>query len=161
MAEISVIVPVYKVEDFLDSCVQSIVDQTFGDLEIILVDDGSPDACPDMCDRWALKDSRIKVIHKNNGGLSSARNTGLEAMTGNFVFFIDSDDEMVPETLEILHDLIIEHDVDMVSADTSGSMIVISILKIYLCLAEIRSFLARKIFGISIMRTSFPKRNVI
>lgn len=71
---ISIIVPVYKVEKYLDKCVESIVEQTYKNLEIILVDDGSPDNCPAMCDEWAQKDSRIKVIHKENGGLSSARN---------------------------------------------------------------------------------------
>ena len=71
---ISIIVPVYKVEKYLDKCVESIVEQTYKNLEIILVDDGSPDNCPAMCDEWAKKDSRIKVIHKKNGGLSSARN---------------------------------------------------------------------------------------
>lgn len=82
---ISVIVPVYKVEQYLDRCVQSIVDQTYKNLEIILVDDGSPDNCPAMCDAWAEKDSRIRVIHKENGGLSSARNAGLEIATGAFL----------------------------------------------------------------------------
>ena len=72
--KISVIVPVYRVEKYLDRCVESIVNQTFGDFELILVDDGSPDNCPAMCDAWAKKDDRIQVIHKKNGGLSSARN---------------------------------------------------------------------------------------
>lgn len=89
---ISVIVPVYKVEEYLDQCVKSIVGQTYKNLEIILVDDGSPDHCPIMCDRWAEKDSRIKVIHKENGGLSDARNAGLKVATGEYVAFIDSDD---------------------------------------------------------------------
>ena len=89
---ISVIVPVYKVEKYLDRCVESIVDQTYKNLEIILVDDGSPDNCPAMCDAWAAKDNRVRVIHKENGGLSSARNAGLYLMSGMYVSFVDSDD---------------------------------------------------------------------
>ena len=91
---ISVIVPVYNVEKYLDNCVESIVNQTYKDLEIILVDDGSPDNCPAMCDEWAKKDDRIKVIHKENGGLSSARNAGLEAANGEYIAFVDSDDSI-------------------------------------------------------------------
>ena len=82
---ISVIVPVYKVERYLDRCVQSIVNQTYKNLEIILVDDGSPDNCPAMCDAWAEKDSRVRVIHKENGGVASARNGGIEK-TGGGIF---------------------------------------------------------------------------
>lgn len=89
---LSVIVPVYNVEKYLDRCIGSIVDQTYQNLEIILVDDGSPDRCPGMCDEWALRDSRIKVIHKKNGGLSDARNTGIAAATGEYLAFVDSDD---------------------------------------------------------------------
>ena len=89
---ISVIVPVYNAEKYLDKCVESIVNQTYKDLEIILVDDGSPDNCPAMCDEWAKKDGRIKVIHKSNGGVSSARNVGLDSFSGEYVTFIDSDD---------------------------------------------------------------------
>lgn len=89
---ISVIVPVYKVEEYLDECVQSLVNQTYSNLEIILVDDGSPDKCPQMCDEWGKKDSRIRVIHKPNGGLSSARNVGLDVAQGDYISFIDSDD---------------------------------------------------------------------
>ena len=87
-ALVSVIVPVYKVEKCLEECLKSIVGQTYKKLEIILVDDGSPDNCPAMCDLWAQKDGRIKVIHKPNGGLSSARNAGLDISCGNFVMFV-------------------------------------------------------------------------
>ena len=80
--KISVIVPVYKVEAYLDRCIQSIVEQSYQNLEIILVDDGSPDHCPAMCDAWAEKDERIRVIHKKNGGLSDARNAGMAVATG-------------------------------------------------------------------------------
>ena len=97
---ISVIVPIYKVEAYLDECVQSIISQTHKQLEIILVDDGSPDGCPAMCDAWAEKDSRIRVVHKENGGLSDARNAGIDAATGDYIAFVDSDDWIVPEMYE-------------------------------------------------------------
>lgn len=95
--KISVIVPVYKTEGLLDRCVESIVGQTYKNLEIILVDDGSPDNCPAMCDEWAEKDSRIRVIHKENGGVSSARNAALDIATGDYIGFVDSDDWIEPE----------------------------------------------------------------
>lgn len=102
---ISVIVPVYKVEAYLDKCVQSIVDQTYRDLEIILVDDGSPDRCGQMCDAWAEKDCRIQVVHKENGGLSDARNAGMAVATGEYIGFIDSDDYISPD----MYRLLLEH----------------------------------------------------
>ena len=94
---ISIIVPIYKVEVYLDKCVRSIAAQTYENLEIILVDDGSPDNCPAMCDAWAEKDRRVRVIHKENGGLSDARNAGLAIATGEYISFIDSDDYIAPE----------------------------------------------------------------
>lgn len=100
---ISVIVPVYKVENYLDRCVQSIVEQTYDNLEIILVDDGSPDQCPKMCDDWAAKDQRIKVIHKKNGGLSDARNVGIAESNGKYLTFIDSDDYVDSRFIECLY----------------------------------------------------------
>ena len=102
---ISVIVPVYKVEKYLDKCVQSIVDQTYRNLEIILVDDGSPDRCGEICDAWAAKDSRIKVIHQKNMGGGAARNAGLDIATGAWISFVDSDDYIAPFMLEYLHSL--------------------------------------------------------
>lgn len=103
MELISVIVPVYKVEPYLDRCVQSIVEQTYPNLEIILVDDGSPDNCPAMCDAWAEKDNRIRVIHKKNGGLSDARNAGLAVCRGTYIGFVDSDDWIHGEYLSLLY----------------------------------------------------------
>lgn len=100
---ISVIVPIYKVEDYLDKCIISIVNQTYSNLEIILVDDGSPDNCPQMCNEWEKKDQRVKVIHKQNGGLSSARNKGLEVCTGEYIGFVDSDDYIAPNMYEKLY----------------------------------------------------------
>lgn len=98
----SIIVPVYKVEAFLDKCVRSLTGQTFSDIEIILVDDGSPDRCPEMCDAYAREDARITVIHKPNGGLSDARNAGLEASRGRYVLFVDSDDYIAEDTCQRL-----------------------------------------------------------
>lgn len=92
MAKISVIVPVYKVEKYLSRCVESVVNQTLEDIEIVLVDDGSPDLCPSMCDTYAKEDKRIKVIHKKNEGLGYARNSGMAIATGEYVAFLDSDD---------------------------------------------------------------------
>ena len=89
---ISVIVPIYKVEKYLTICVDSLLRQSYGNLEIILVDDGSPDECPAICDQYQNKDNRIKVIHKKNGGLSDARNAGLDIAQGEYVAFVDSDD---------------------------------------------------------------------
>lgn len=113
MEKISVIIPVYRVEKYLDKCVQSVVDQTYQDLEIILVDDGSPDACPQLCDVWAKKDNRITVIHKANGGLSDARNAGLDAAGGDYISFIDSDDFVSPDYIEKLYGALIENGADI------------------------------------------------
>lgn len=100
--KISVIVPVYKVEPYLRRCVDSILAQTYTNLEIILVDDGSPDSCGAICDEYAEKDERVRVIHKENGGLSDARNAGLEIATGEWLSFIDSDDWIEPTMYETL-----------------------------------------------------------
>ena len=99
---ISVIVPIYNVESYLNRCVESIVNQTYQNLEIILVDDGSPDNCPQICDDWARKDKRIKVIHKENGGLSDARNAGMKIATGEYISFIDSDDYIALDFFDTL-----------------------------------------------------------
>lgn len=101
--ELSIIVPIYKVEKYLDECIQSILHQTFTDFELILVDDGSPDACPQMCDAAAEQDSRVRVIHQKNGGLSAARNMGIEAARGNWLGFVDSDDFVAPDMYEKLY----------------------------------------------------------
>lgn len=99
---VSVIVPVYRVEKYLDRCVLSLLSQSYDNLEVILVDDGSPDQCPKMCDDFALKDPRIKVIHKPNGGVSSARNAGLENANGEYICFVDSDDYVPTEGIQLL-----------------------------------------------------------
>lgn len=100
---ISVIVPIYKVEKYLKQCIDSIIDQTYNNIEIILVDDGSPDCSGEICDEYAKKDERIKVIHKKNGGLSDARNKGINEATGKYIAFIDSDDYIEPCYLEKLY----------------------------------------------------------
>lgn len=106
MELISVIVPVYKVEEYLDKCVTSIVSQSYSNLEIILVNDGSPDGCGAMCDAWAAKDDRIRVIHKENGGLSDARNAGMDVARGTYISFVDSDDWINPDFIQTLYDAI-------------------------------------------------------
>ena len=111
---ISVIIPIYNVEKYLDRCVDSIINQTYKNLEIILVDDGSPDNCPKMCDDYAKKDSRIRVVHKENGGLSDARNAGMEVATGEYVSFIDSDDYISLDFYETLFQTMIDNDSDIV-----------------------------------------------
>ena len=101
---ISVIVPVYRVEKYLPACIDSILNQTFTDFELILVDDGSPDRCPEICDETAKRDARVRVIHQANQGLSAARNAGIEAARGAWLSFVDSDDFLAPDFLETLHD---------------------------------------------------------
>ena len=113
MSLISIIIPIYKVEPYLRRCVDSVLAQTYTDLEIILVDDGSPDNCGAICDEYAAKDPRIKVIHKQNGGLSDARNAGLDIMTGSFVGFVDSDDWIETQMYERLMELMTQYDADM------------------------------------------------
>lgn len=117
---ISVIVPVYKVEQYLQKCVDSILNQTYKNLEIILVDDGSPDTCPQMCDAFAKKDQRIKVIHTTNGGVSRARNMALDIATGDYIGFVDSDDWIEPQMYEILYQSIL---------DTNAQIAIISCMK--------------------------------
>lgn len=103
MPQISVIVPVYKVEKYLSACVESILAQTFRDFELILVDDGSPDTCGAMCDAYAQKDTRVRVIHQENQGLSGARNSAMDIAEGDYITFVDSDDMVTEDFLESLH----------------------------------------------------------
>lgn len=110
---ISVIIPIYKVEEYLDKCVFSVVNQTYSNLEIILVDDGSPDNCPQMCDGWASRDNRIKVIHKANGGLSDARNAGIQIAKGDFIAFVDSDDWIAPNMYQMMIEAIEKENADI------------------------------------------------
>lgn len=110
MAKVSIIVPVYKTERYLKRCVDSLLCQTLEDTEIILVDDGSPDACPEMCDRFAESDRRIKTVHRENGGLGFARNSGIEVAEGEFIGFVDSDDYVAPDMFEKLYDAAKKYD---------------------------------------------------
>jgi glycosyltransferase involved in cell wall biosynthesis len=111
--KISIIIPVYKVEAFLRKCIESVINQTYRNLEIILVDDGSPDGCPEICDEYAAKDQRIKVVHKENGGISSARNAGLAMASGEYIGFVDSDDWVELDMYETLYQRAILHKADI------------------------------------------------
>ena len=113
MSKISVIVPIYNVEKYLPICIESIINQTYKNLEIILVNDGSTDNCRKICDKYARKDNRIKVIHKENGGLSDARNVGMEYATGDYIYFIDSDDYIDIKTIEILYKNLKKYNADI------------------------------------------------
>ena len=125
---ISVIVPVYKVEKYLRRCVDSILAQTYTDFELLLIDDGSPDGCPQICDEYAGIDSRVRVIHKPNGGSSSARNAGIEISTGSYIGFVDSDDFVDVDYLEVLYNAAEDNDSEMVltgqhKVDVNGNTI--------------------------------------
>jgi len=113
MPRLSIIVPVYKVERYLRRCVDSLLSQTFEDFELILVDDGSPDSCPAICDDYAALDPRVRVVHKVNGGLSDARNAGIEVAQGEWLGFIDSDDWADPRMFQVLIEGALANDVDM------------------------------------------------
>lgn len=110
---ITIVVPIYNVENYINDCIQSIINQTYKNLQIILVDDGSRDNCPKICDEYKQKDSRIEVIHKKNGGLSDARNAGIEKANGKFICFIDSDDFINYEYVEKLYNLITKNNADI------------------------------------------------
>lgn len=117
MPEISIIVPIYNVEKYLKRCVDSILSQKFTDFELILVDDGSSDKCPKICDEYLQKDSRVRVIHKENGGQADARNAGLEVAEGKYIGFVDSDDFIHPQMYELLHAVSIIHDAGIVQCE--------------------------------------------
>ncbi len=111
--KLSIIVPIYNVEQYLHKCIDSILAQTFTDFELILVDDGSTDRCPQICDEYAKKDSRIKVIHKENGGLSDARNAGIDIAQGDYLGFVDSDDYIHEQMYEKLYELATKHSAEI------------------------------------------------
>ncbi len=109
--KLSVVIPVYRVEKTLDRCVESVLRQRVDDMEVILVDDGSPDSCPQRCDQWAQQDKRITVIHQQNGGLSDARNAGIEQAQGDYITFVDSDDYLSPDTYGQLLEMMGDNDI--------------------------------------------------
>lgn len=111
---ITIVLPIYNVEKYLDRCMESVINQTYKNLEIIMVDDGSPDNCPKICDDWALKDNRVKVIHKKNAGLGMARNTGIENATGKYICFFDSDDFINKNAIELLYNEVLKNSSDLV-----------------------------------------------
>lgn len=114
---VTVIIPVYNVEKELRRCVDSVLSQTLTDIEVILVDDGSPDRCPQICDDYACRDFRVHVVHKTNGGLSDARNHGLDRATGDYIMFVDSDDYIEPDSCERLYRMAVDSDADIVLGD--------------------------------------------
>ena len=115
---ISIVIPVYKVEKYLEKCIESIINLTYKNLEIIIVDDGSPDNCPQMCDEFAKSDKRIKVIHKENGGLSDARNAGIDIATGKYITFVDSDDYITNDYVEYMYNLIKRYNTKIATCET-------------------------------------------
>ena len=117
MAEVSIIVPVYQVENYLHKCVDSILAQTFTDFELILVDDGSKDRSGQICDEYAEMDERVTVIHKENGGLSDARNHGMDRAAGNYVMLVDSDDYIAPTMVECLYQSILKENADIAACN--------------------------------------------
>ena len=110
---ISVVLPIYNVENYIEKCMESVLNQTYKNIEIILVDDGSPDNCPIICDQYVKEDNRVKVVHKENGGLSDARNAGIKVANGDYITFIDSDDYVDKDYVEFLYNTIEETDADI------------------------------------------------
>jgi len=113
MDNVSIVVPIYNVEKYMDRCVLSLVNQTYNNIEIILVDDGSPDSCPEICDRWAKQDERIRVVHKINGGLGDARNAGISVTKGKWIMFVDSDDFIEWDTISICMEALMKTESDI------------------------------------------------
>ena len=114
---VSIIIPIYNVEKYLEECIESVIAQTYKHIEIILVDDGSPDKCPEICDKYSQKYKNIAVIHKENGGLSDARNCGIESSKGEYILFLDSDDTIESNTIEVMVNVAINEKVDVVIPD--------------------------------------------
>lgn len=161
----SVIIPVYKVEKYLHQCVDSVLNQTYKNIEVILVDDGSPDNCPKICDEYAEQDKRIKVIHKKNGGVSSARKVGVESSSGDYVMFVDSDDWLELFTIErCIEELIKSPDIGCIMfsyiKETSKCSIPMKILdqSIHFKGKEAKEKIYRRLFGLTKEELSHPER---
>ena len=134
--KLSIIIPVYRVEDTLNRCVESVLNQNLDDFEVILVDDGSPDKCPQMCDDWAEKNANIRVVHKPNGGLSDARNAGVEKAQGDYITFVDSDDYIATDTYQpLLATLARKTDVDIIEQFSTINLI--AGIGVLICLSAI------------------------
>lgn len=152
---VTIVVPIYNVEKYLERCLNSIVNQTYRNLEIILVDDGSPDRCPEICNEWEKRDKRIKVIHKKNAGLGMARNTGIENATGKYICFFDSDDYIALDTIEKAYQSIKKYNADIVmfgmySMDATGKIVSADVPrtdKEFYCDGEIRNFVLPNMMG--------------
>ncbi len=162
--KISVIIPVYNVEKFLKQCVDSVLNQTYKNIEVILVDDGSYDNCPKLCDNYAKKDSRIKVIHKQNGGLSSARNTGVKYVTGDYIMYVDSDDWIDNDTCENAIIKAIQTDSDVVIwpyireyADNSLPKRIFDKNEIIFNEEDVKNKIHRRLFGLVNEELSSPE----
>lgn len=119
---ISIIVPVYQVEDYLEDCIKSLLCQTYENIEILLIDDGSPDGCGRICEEYARKDERVRAVHQKNRGLSGARNTGLRLAAGEYIAFIDSDDLISPVYIEALYGMIVRHHADIAVCDYARNL---------------------------------------
>ncbi len=174
--KISIIVPIYKVERYLHECLDSILAQTFSDWECILVDDGSPDGCPKICDEYAARDPRFRVIHRKNGGLSAARNSGLREARGEYIGFVDSDDWIAPQMFERLYRLITEYGTDMAQIEYWKEYIGYSnpkrpvndvmvldrkeIVRGIVCNNRIANSMWNKLFRRRVINTEFPEGKV-
>ncbi len=174
--KISIIVPIYNVERYLRECLDSILAQTFGDWECILVDDGSPDGCPQICDEYAARDPRFRVIHRANGGLSAARNSGLRVAQGKYIGFVDSDDWIAPQLFERLYRLITEYGTDMAQVGLQKEYVGYSrpkslvnhvsvldrkeIVRGIVCVRRISDTMWNKLFRREVINTEFPEGKI-
>lgn len=157
---ISIIVPVYQAEKYLDRCVKSILAQTYLNWELLLVNDGSPDNCGELCNTWSRKDNRIRAFHKENSGVSSARNLGLDNASGEYIMFVDSDDEIAKSTLEICYNEVLKNDVDILQYSLTRDYDDLGKLKKPLEPTDVSKYIENGHFMVCI-GGSFIKRSII